>query len=288
MSNRRSSSTRVRSLRPSLECLEERNLLSNSAFVNILGSFDQSIPTTEQQCDKLNAQVISDVDTFKASPNNVGSLITLVTDCAKLISLTDTLAAKVNFFATLVPYGEITGLLTGDALPANYPTNGGVMSINRPDNLYFNSESLDYQFNLFNYLDNAGEAYADIVAALLVFSTGGSASAAFPTPQSSPTQTNQTNGTVSESINTAPATASESGGVISQSVTVTNPSNTPVAVTETYSATDGTSTSMSDTCTNGSITVVGAAPPSAPGVVGTWTTTVTGLPTQTNTTTWTQ
>jgi hypothetical protein len=109
-----------------------------------------------------------------------------------------------------------------------------------------------------------------------------------PTPIPPPSSQTQTNGTVSESIAEAPATASKANGVISQSVTVTNPSNTPVTVTESYSGSDGTFTSMSDTCTNGSVTVTAAAPPSEPGVVGTWTTSVSGLPTQTNTTTWKQ
>jgi hypothetical protein len=137
-------------------------------------------------------------------------------------------------------------------------------------------------------LSAADSALGDVFAAIFALQSGQGAGQANPTPIPPPSGTTQTNGTVSESIANAPATASKSDGAISQSVTVTNPANTPVTVTESYSATDGTSTSQSDTCTNGSVTVTAAAPPSAPGVVGTWTTTVTGLPTQTNTTTWTQ
>jgi hypothetical protein len=134
--------------------------------------------------------------------------------------------------------------------------------------------------------DAAGQALADTGAALFAL-LGNSKVNLAPIQTTGQVPTTQTNGTVSDSINKAPDSAPSSGGPVSQSVTVNNPSGSTVAVKETYSSTDGTFASASDNCTNGTITVPLSVPASAAGVVGTWTTSVTGLPDQTITTTWT-
>jgi hypothetical protein len=268
MSRQRTPSHRTSWFRPTLEPLEDR--IVPSEFGDLLTNFGSNALGNIVAAEGLIQKENADATAFQAAPRNFNNLVALFSDSLQLTSLAAQVSQQVQTLAFGVSVGKDLMLVTG-----------------------LQASVLDTTVTLAQTeaarLTNAAEvADGDFFAALFAFLAGRSTPLAPIPTVPSPSGQTQTNGTVSESIANAPATASKSGGVISQSVTVTNPSNTPVMVTESYSATDGTSTSMSDTCTNGSITVTAAAPPSAPGVVGTWTTTVTGLPTQTNTTTWTQ
>jgi hypothetical protein len=206
------------------------------------------------------------VAAFGRDPNNTNNFYQLAFDTIKLVSVATVVSNQVTQLGGYLKEAESAGIVTGlQATGLDFTLSGAQASADQ-------------------LLGAAVTALGDLTAALVAFGSGhGNLQ-----PLQTPTGQTQTNGTVTESITNAPATASESGGVISQSVTVNNPSNAPVTVKVTYSATDGTGVSTSDTCTNGTITLPCGAPPSAPGVVGTWTTSVAGLPTQTNTTTWTQ
>jgi hypothetical protein len=296
MSHRRSSSPSLRWFKPSLECLEERNLLSNSGYTSFLYQLTNVIDQNIQQTNLLQFALLGDVKAFNAAPRDTGALIKLEIDSTFFLQQAGRVQQLMSVYSDLLLFGEGSGLVTNDLSPIGMEppivsTFGGKTTVtpnphNQTDTQYFDAKEQSYQEQLSTLQDNIDIDEANMIAALFAFFSGSGVLQS--SPNQSPQQGTQTNGTVTENITKAPADTSEADGAIAQSVTVTNPSNSPVAVMVSYSATDGTSTSQSDTCTNGTITVQDGAPPSAPGVVGTWTTTVTGLPTQTNTTTWTQ
>jgi hypothetical protein len=284
MSNHRSSSS-IRWFRPSLEVLEDRvvpsgieDVLNNPTFqqftqplvqlaVTSATTFAQTAITNAAQGEFWIQQLNFAESAFASNPN-ASTFFPLAFDTIKLVNTAVVVDNAVTQLGGFTQQIEGTGFLSPLQESALNLTISGLQT---------ESDRLT---------SVALSAVDDLFAAIIAVQSG--QKPANPTPVPPPSSQTQTNGTVSESIAEAPATASKANGVISQSVTVTNPSNTPVTVTESYSGSDGTFTSMSDTCTNGSVTVTAAAPPSDPGVVGTWTTSVSGLPTQTNTTTWKQ
>ncbi|HEY7330011.1 MAG TPA: hypothetical protein VH592_20415 [Gemmataceae bacterium] len=239
-----------------------------STLGNLLTQFGQNSISNLVSGGALVAKVNADLLAYKAFGPNFGILESLVTDTLALQK------AAQQFSGTVELLGDGIALANGT----------GQLSTGEANTLIFLFD--DAQGLAKTLTNQANQAMGDTAQILIGLLFGVPANPTLiPTTTTTPTQTN---GTATESINQAPATASESGGPIMQSVTVSNPSNSPVQVTISYSATDGTSSSQTDTCTGSTITVQDGAPPSAPGVVGTWTTTVTGLPTQTNTTTWTE
>lgn len=266
MSHRESSSTPVRWIRPSLEVLEDRTLLS--PLGDLVTQFGTAITGNVLVGETLVASVNLDSANFEHAPT-INNFVQLYVDAVKLQQMASLVSTQVTVIRLGVSGGEKANLLTGPEAFVADATVSGLATVAA------------------QLRDAAGQALADVGAAF--FALLGHGPVNLPSiPTTGQLPTTQTNGTVSESINNAPQTAPQDGGVISQSVTVNNPSNSPVNVTVSYTASDGTSTSQSDSCTNSTVTVQDGAPPSVPGVVGTWTTTVTGLPTQTNTTTWTQ
>jgi hypothetical protein len=258
----RTPSDRVRSFRPMLEALEDRTVLSNVAFTGVLGEFSPVIASNINQLNNLAKQFANDVAAFDQNPRDFNALVKLAVDGVNLESASNQLQQQVALFSSVVKVGEAFGLVTGSVDTFLFDTQAEG----------FVSESNHFQ-NLVN------DADGDFVAALFGFVTG--VNAQLHPPGS------QTNGPVTETITNAPAVASSSGGPVTESVNVQNLSNSPVAVAIGYVATDGSSASTSDTCTNSTISLPLTVPASAPGVTGTWTVSVAGEQTQTNTTTYT-
>ncbi|HEY7330012.1 MAG TPA: hypothetical protein VH592_20420 [Gemmataceae bacterium] len=301
MSHQTPSPTRIRFFRPSLEWLEERNLLSNAGFTSFLNGVANTINQNIEAANILSKTVNTDTIALNAHPHNLGFLVNLEVDCLKLIQFVSQTQELMSVFSDLELFGQTVGLVTNDQSslgklpdidnpafsafspdkePLKIPNPG-----NKTDTEYFDAKIADMQKTISNLQSDAQAAGALMVAALsdFLFGTGNLPSL----PSSAALAAATVSPSVTESISPAPSEASAAGGPITESVTVNNPGNSAVHVAIDYSCTDGSSASTSDDCTNGSITVPLEVDPSAAGNTGTWTVSVTGQPTQTNTTTWT-
>ena len=291
MSHRRSPSTGVRFFRPNLECLEGRNLLSNAGYVNLVASLIPDVRAAANQFSALEDTVNRDVAAYKAAPNNFGNVANLIVHTFSLLEQYSQLASQVNMFSTLVTYGELTGLITGDPLPTTFPQGGAPSNTPLLDNKTFDGLESIFLGTISDAQSNVAVAEADMLGTLFAFLSGTSGHLLFlpsnnPSP-APPPPTQPTPLAFSENITPAPSVFPGNGGNVEEQVTYTNPFNTLATVAIGYVATDGRTASVTDNCTDSTITVPLSVPASAAGVTGTWTVTATGEPTQTNTTLYT-
>jgi hypothetical protein len=238
----------------------------------------------------LENTVNRDVAAYKAAPNNFGNVANLIVHTFSLLEQYSQLASQVNMFSTLVTYGELTGLITGDPVTISPP---GVLPSDNPvpDNKVFDIYESTLLRDISDAQSNVAVAEADMLGALFAFLSGTSGHLlSLPSNNPSPAPPPPTQPTplaFSENITPAPSVFPGNGGNVEEQVTYTNPFNTLATVAIGYVATDGTKASVSDNCTNSTITVPLSVPASAAGVRGTWTVTATGEPIQTNTTLYT-
>jgi hypothetical protein len=276
MARLRTPSAPAASFRPALEMLEDRVVLSPLGdFFNGLDPTKLLIvPIAEAQVGIVNLDVAS----FNNTPRNPSTLIQLAADAGRLQAYANQVSAMVDVFTTAadgaIGTNAFTNLLTPIEVKALSATENAAKAV---------ASQLQTAAN---------DAISSAYAAMFFFASGAAkgtlpaiptgAPAANPTPSPPPTPA----GTVGESIDKAPATWPSDAKIgPGESVTVTNPTNALLTVTVSYQASDGSSSSNTDVCTNSTITVATGAPVSAPGVTGYWTVSVTGQPDQTNTTT---
>jgi hypothetical protein len=272
MSNRISSSNRVRYFRPLLECLEERNLLSNTGYIGLLNLVASDVKASISQTFALIDTTNADGGTFNKSPNDPGALIKVETDCLRLLQLTSQVTALINLFDTLVDFGEAAGLVTNGPVPAPADANN------------FDAQESDFQGTLKFMSQLSADVQGSMIAALLQFDSG------VGTLQPLLSQTFTSSSGVTATYQDAPSTASASGPDITEAVTVRNPTNSPVMVAMEYSCSDGTEDSLPDNTTcaaNSTQTFSLTESPSPAGNEADWVVKVAGLAEHTVTTTFT-
>ncbi len=293
MSHRRTSSTSARSFKPSLERLEDRIVPDATDPLKQLGQqflndakkvvqtsvqgLAQSTAVNLQNAQVNAEQLNRHTADFNKDPHNLGAIISMGMDTHQLEIRALIAVQQVQQLSTYLKLAEAEGAVSGyEAIALE-----GALSVAEQDAAALLQAAVDGEDNL--------------DAAILAYVSGqthgflneplphplGSAS---PPPQGQPPSSPAG---VTENITDAPGTASASGGKVTESVTVNNPTNSDVKVKITYSSTDGSTASASDDCTNSSVTVSLPVNPSASGNTGTWTVTVTGEPDHTNTTTFT-
>jgi hypothetical protein len=245
-------------------------MLEDRTVPSALGNFLLSINPEEgfgpfSLQNQIN-QVNSDVNVFNANPTNANSLVQLALDAGRLQALSTQLNAENAYYLGLseaaVPLLDSSHIQAVRA--AEGASNAVAVKVTRAANAALDT----FYTALVEYLSGAQSASVPSIP-------GGTSS---PSPTPPPP--------VTESINAAPTTWPASALVgPSESVTVTSSDNTPRTVTVSSSGTDGSFSQQTDVCTNSMITVTDTAPLSAAGTVVTWNVSVTGLPLQTNTTT---
>jgi hypothetical protein len=234
-----------------------------------LSQLASTINVNIDQLNDLGRQFNNDVDAFNKNPQSVDALVNLVEDYQKGASAYFVLQNEATLFNAVVYLGEAPGLVTGEE-----------------DTSYFNqqaqefsSESSDFQFAL-------AVAGANVLVAMSDFINNAPTGlpplpTTQPSPSPSPSPTPTPTGTVSESITPPPATwPSDALIPPTCSVVVTNPTNTPLTVTVSYSDTLGNRTSQTEVCTNSTITVADGGAVCPPGQTGTFIVSVTGQPDQ--------
>ncbi len=299
MSHRSSSSSRVRFFQPVLESLEERNLLSNTGYINLLDGLDKLTYQHLINAYQLQSVVNSDVKAFNAAPRDAGALLKLEMDSALMVQEFDQLIVLSSTISDLVLFGEAAGLVTNDytsissfpPIPAS-SFNSAIPGVSDTDHYDRLLESIQKILPTWQAL--VSDVEADMYAALFGFlsGTGGaSQTPPLPMPSSPPSGTTPTGGGYGATYTDAPPSASASGPDITESafITAAAGNDAPITATITYSATDGTSGGpVTKTIAPGasqtlSLTVM----PCSAGVVGTWTVTIDGHVDHTNTTTFT-
>jgi hypothetical protein len=253
-----SPAARARSVSLTIEALEDRTLLDAAGTASPPGSMsDMMNNMNTQMMSNMNAQMIQnaekalatfqkDADAFQNNPSNVSGLMLVLADYIQV-------------------------------LDDDFPVPGGALSITDVENA---QAALMFCFMAF-FLDQPGNASHTPT------STQSPTSTPSPTPTPNPTPTPTPTGKVTENIDKAPAKWPSDAKIgPAESVTVTNPTNSPVTVTVSFQGDDGSHTSQSDVCTNNTITVTDGGSVLTPGCTGTFTVSVTGLPDQTTTVTY--
>jgi hypothetical protein len=270
MSHRSSPSTGVRFCRPSLESLEERYLLSNSAFTGFLSELSTNLTLLEIHAERLLLAVNRDVAAYQKAPTDFKNFVNLGVDALSLGGAAQEVSIQATAIFNLVQEGVSIGLVTGE------------------DRLLFDTQSAGFLDNATRLQNASNDAEGDFMAAVFAFfgnataqlnqlPTGTPTPTPTPSPPPSPPPVS-----LRESLLEPPSTAPSIGPAIVAGVFVDNAINTVVTVSE--SGTDGSTASSTDNC-NGHAGVTLTLVAGAPGVKDTFTYAVQGLPTQYSTTT---
>jgi hypothetical protein len=290
MSRRSASSTRVRCFRPALEILEDRivpagldDLLNNPTVQQFLQPAKQAIinqitNTVASAAANTTAgefwilQKNYAASAFNQAPN-LNNFNRLEYDAVQLINSAFMADIRVEELRGYLSEGENLGLVSGLTASA----------------LEFTMSGLQAEAN--RLMQAANTAFGDFIAASVALAGSGHTNlTTIPTaPSSTPVPTT---GGIAYDYYNAPASASQSGPNITESVrvSVSPDSDAPVTVKITYVANDRTGPYYANqsidpgTAQTVSLTVM----PCSAGVVGTWTVQIFGYDTHTNTTTFTQ
>ena len=250
----RTPSVYVHLVRPTIEALEERTVLSDAAYTGVLSNFSASISSNIAQLNALSQKFNQDVAAYDQNPGDINALINLAVDGQNLQLTASQLQEQANIFGNAVVLGEQAGLVTGSV-----------------DTFLFEKMAQGF-LSASDHFQNVGEeATGDFIAAFFAFTGNASAKLnPLPTPTPNPTPTGNATVTSFNVPGSAPA-----------STTVTASAHIVGAVpgsmaTLSVTGTDGFSKSNSATLSDGSGTVTLTIPGGAKGVKDTVTLTVAG------------